>query len=349
MSSPRMYFTATYLSTSAYIMITGGTADGWTALSSVDIYDPNTGCSNTSNMTAPRMQHAAAYYNNSDTVILIGGIQGANSSIANSELISFNTAQSYQSMITPRFSHRIAMFNDSNILIVGGRRLDNTIVQFEMYNRTSSSFQSLSSYDIRLTNQLTNTEGHSATSIGSTGLVLIFGGYNGTTYSGTGLIADETNVTSAVVDGEEPTIIPGRAHHQATYIPQLEAVLITGGDNGVRAFNDCYLYYPSTSTFNRTGDMLSARSFHTAVLLTNGSVLIVGGALAMGGGQPVTPTPTVEIYDLTTSSFVSVTSLQVARFGHLAIVLPSDEVFVFGGTGTDGSIISSIEYIMPNT
>lgn len=324
-------------------MIAGGTADGLTALSSFDIYDPNTGCYNTSNMTVSRMQHAAAYYNQSDIVLIIGGAQDANNLVGPSELISINAAQSYSSIANPRSLHTIAMLNDSNILIVAGRTLGNGSLPFEIYNRTSSIFQTL----LFNHSQISNLTGHSATSLGNSETVLIFGGYNGTAYYGTGLIADMDNVTEYAADDPDSIVISGRAHHQATYIPQLDAVLITGGDNGITTFKDCYLYYSSSQTFNRTNDMISPRSFHAAALQSNGSVLIIGGALEMLSNQPINPTFTVERFDPNTLSFTQVASLQVRRYGHLAVVLPNGEVFVFGGRDIDGRIISNIEYIMP--
>jgi len=96
--------------------------------------------------------------------------------------------------------------------------------------------------------------------------------------------------------------------------------------------------------------MHQRRSFHAAVLLSNGSVLIIGGAMTVSGGHLSNPVNSAERYDFTTQNFTTVASLNVARYGHNAVILPTtNEVFVFGGIDATGNILSSIEYLDPNS
>ncbi|CAF3717387.1 unnamed protein product [Rotaria sordida] len=344
MSTPRVYFTVTYLQQSGYLMIVGGTADGLTTLSSIDIYDPFTGCYNVSSMNFPRSRHAAMYYNNSDTVLVIGGVQQNNVSISQSEIISISGAQLHSSMSQPRYFHEINIFNNSNILIVAGLT-SNSILPFEIYNRNSLTFQQLAASHLRLL----NLEGHSVTSLGSTGNLLIFGGFNGSSYSGVGFIYDGLNLTPAgnlsITELETKDEIPARAHHQATYIPQINAVLITGGDNGTYAFFNSYLYFPANKTFVPTAYMRMPRSFHKALLLSNGSVIIIGGAAGMFNYQPITPTNSVEMYNPFTRMFTYGPLLNAARYLHQATSF-QDVVYVSGGIGGGGAILSSNEYLI---
>jgi hypothetical protein len=60
------------------------------------------------------------------------------------------------------------------------------------------------------------------------------------------------------------------------------------------------LFDPKTGTFAATGDMTGSRSGHSATLLSDGRVLIVGGLL-IGGGS--TQPGTAEIYDPATGKF----------------------------------------------
>ncbi|CAF4054152.1 unnamed protein product [Rotaria sp. Silwood2] len=335
----------TYLQQSGYLMIAGGTANGLTGLSSIDIYNPWTGCYNVSNMSVPRMHHTATYYNNSDTIILLGGVQHNNNLISESEILSISGTQLYHPMSQPRYFHEISILNDSNILIVSGHGLINNSVPLEIYNHSSSTFQQLTPYHSRLR----NLEGHSVTPIGTTGNHLIFGGFNGSSYSGVGLIYDGTDLTAAgtlnITSLETMNDITGRAHHQATYISQINAVLITGGNNGTHALFDCYLYDPVNRTFTPTASMGMPRSFHKAILLSNGSVLITGGAVGMSSNQPITPTNSVEIYNPITHTFTNAPLMNVARYRHQA-TLVEDEIFVSGGIGSDGRTLSSNEYLI---
>jgi probable HAF family extracellular repeat protein len=79
-----------------------------------------------------------------------------------------------------------------------------------------------------------------------------------------------------------------RSRHTATLLLTTGEVLVTGGGNG-RPDVTAELYNPATGTFTRTtGNMLEARSGHTATVLGNpklpnyGKVLIVGGNTTSG-------------------------------------------------------------------
>ncbi len=84
------------------------------------------------------------------------------------------------------------------------------------------------------------------------------------------------------------------------------------------------LYDPATGTWSVTGTLNTARSSHTATLLPNGKVLIVGG---YSSGQ----TASAELYDSATGTWTPTGTLAAARNSHTATLLPSGKVLVAGG------------------
>ena len=54
-------------------------------------------------------------------------------------------------------------------------------------------------------------------------------------------------------------------------------VLAEGGKDIFRPRNDAQLYDPASGTWSATGNLNIARGAHTATLLSNGDVLVIGG------------------------------------------------------------------------
>ena len=93
-----------------------------------------------------------------------------------------------------------------------------------------------------------------------------------------------------------------RFSHTATLLPNGK-VLIAGGDSNVFEFGSsarasAELYDPSTGTFTATGEMTTARSWHTATLLNNGRVLVAGGSRNR-------PLASAELYDPLKGTFAA--------------------------------------------
>lgn len=99
------------------------------------------------------------------------------------------------------------------------------------------------------------------------------------------------------------------------------------------------LYDPATDTYAPTGAMVHPRAFHTATLLADGRVLIMGGAGSLGGqgsletGAPSPQAvPPPEIYDPATGTFSATSSdtLMPHAF-HTATLLQDGKVLIAGG------------------
>lgn len=83
--------------------------------------------------------------------------------------------------------------------------------------------------------------------------------------------------------------------------------------------------------FSPVGDLQVPRFYHTATLLPNGNVLVVGGA----GTKPRFPSglASAEIFDSTTGLFTATSNMGSPRFEHTATQLTNGKVLVTGGFG----------------
>ncbi len=98
-----------------------------------------------------------------------------------------------------------------------------------------------------------------------------------------------------------------RTGHTATLL-QNGQVLIVGGNNDPAGGNDATLasaelYDPVSQTFSYTGSLTTPRYLHTATLLPNGKVLIVGGAQTLDSYGDMGGVFTLEEYDPTSGTF----------------------------------------------
>lgn len=130
----------------------------------------------------------------------------------------------------------------------------------------------------------------------------------------------------------QPMGVP-RAGHTATLLPD-GRVLIVGGynwtwdDEGsaiVTYLRSAEMYDPAIDEWSAAGSLWAARAQHTATLLLDGRVLVIGG-------QDATEThSSAEIYDPGTGVWRWVTRMNLARSRHSATCLPSGQVLVAGG------------------
>jgi len=121
-------------------------------------------------------------------------------------------------------------------------------------------------------------------------------------------------------------------------------VLVTGGTRfsgyptWLPSTPTAELYDPASRSFTNTGSMQASRTQHTATLLADGRVLIVGGSTS------VEALASTEIYDPAAGSFVAAASLASPRTGHTATMLPSGKVLIVGGENGEGALASAELY-----
>ena len=148
-----------------------------------------------------------------------------------------------------------------------------------------------------------------------------------------------------------------RLLHTATLLPN-GRVLIAAGETynwvpshggfaaSPTSLNSAELYDPATGTWSVTASLNTRLSGHTATLLPNGKVLVAGGCyLTIDGNTPNDGTypcgdtlscspkylNAAELYDVATGTWSVTASLNTARSGHTATLLPNGNVLVAGG------------------
>ncbi|HVS04628.1 MAG TPA: kelch repeat-containing protein [Candidatus Dormibacteraeota bacterium] len=179
------------------------------------------------------------------------------------------------------------------------------------------------------------------------GAALATGGYfaNGKPSAGTDRYDPVTNTWTAVAR------MPAPGAQQTATTLRDGSVLFTGGYEGPNSLtgggtDSAILYLPSGKWVS-AGHMSVPREGHTALLLADGRVLVLGGyggsALTIGEAPP--PLATAEIFDPTTRSWKQPFSLPEPIEQFTATLLESGKVLLAGGyVANRGSVVDSWLY-----
>jgi Bacterial Ig-like domain (group 2)/Galactose oxidase, central domain len=275
----------------------------------------------TGNLVAARESQTATLLP-SGLVLAAGGASALNGApIASAELYdpAAATWSPTSSMSTPRFGHTATLLSNGMVLVVGGTNVAPpsgqtlpVLASAELYNPVTGAWLPTGSMS-------TARSGHTATAL-KNGLVLVEGG-SGTTsaelYDPAAGTWSATGSTSNAHYGETATLLPnGNVLVAGTY----------GGNPLANNMDTSELYNTAAGTWSAAGSMSTPRFFHTATLLSNGSVLVVGGSNAA-----FVLTGSAELYDPNTATWSPAGSLSIPREGHTATLLSNGMVLVAGG------------------
>ncbi len=136
----------------------------------------------------------------------------------------------------------------------------------------------------------------------------------------------------AVTDVKAQVFVPtglmtrARIGHSATLLQDGRVLIVGGCDfTGCREPSaSAEIYDPDSETFTKTGLMTFPRVNHSAVLLLDGRVLIVGGCRA------ACSTSSAELYDPATGTFSRTGDMSVGHDFTAAVLLRNGKVLVVG-------------------
>jgi hypothetical protein len=309
---PREFNVAIKLADSRVLVAGGSDTDG-NSLNTAEIYDPGTGnFLRTGDMTSRRRAPMACLLCTGD-VLLAGGYDRVKTTNS-SEIYRTGPGlfASSGNMADPYSQCIATMLKTGEVLIAGCSDAKADGPSAEVYDVSTGLFTVINGL-------LHPRVNHTATLLES-GEVLIAGGSFGGAYFTSGEVYDPLKRSFRSI-GNMTTV---RVTPSATLLLN-GMVLLTGGLRYVRQpsggsqaifLATAELYDPRTETFTPTGDMSRARRGHTATLLRNGEVLIVGG-VTTDRADPA------EIYDPSTGKFYPTGALKVGRVHHTATLIGS--------------------------
>ena len=150
-----------------------------------------------------------------------------------------------------------------------------------------------------------------------------------------------TNQAGNGVNIEAPWLIEANGALRSDAVHwELDAAQSAAGPQRLRLVVAEGLSYPVMidPSWRATGNLGTARAFHTATLLQSGKVLVAGGQGTSGFLN------SAELHDPATGRWTATGSLATARNFHTATLLPNGKVLVAGGQNGGGSLISAELY-----
>jgi len=303
------------------VLLVGGVGDGG-ALASAEMYDPATGkFTATGSMAKARAKPIATLLTDGRVLVIGGGIFGTDGSgDASADLYDPKTGKFSPtgSMGVPREDETATRLTDGRVLVVGGDSGVEALASAELYDPATGTFSP--------TGSLALARALPSAVLLQNGRVLVEGGYDLPGMADTAELYDP----ATGLFGPTGSTGTGRAYDTATLLPD-GRVLIAGGmgdGSGGPVPTSALLYDPASGKFTTTGSMSYGRHDHTATVLRDGRVLIVGGFQddPLDSYRPVS-----ETYDPATGKFSHAAALAAPTANHTATLLPDGRVLIAGG------------------
>jgi N-acetylneuraminic acid mutarotase len=232
-----------------------------------------------------------------------------------------------------RRGHTAVLLADGRVLVAGGRDADGEpMASAEIYDPASGTWSMTAPMNL-------GRIGHSMTLL-SDGRVLVAGGTaRGTDPGASGGQTIRPDASAEIYDPKTGTwrmtnpMKVARFEHTATALRDGKVLIVGGQGPGqgdkIQALNSTELYDPAADGFVGSSNLAEARTNHAAVLLSDGSsVLVMGGS---GGANADVSLGSAELYDSRSGTWTPVGPLSQPRTGETATLLADGRVLVAGG------------------
>ena len=311
LASARRMLTTTVLP-DGRVLAVGGANSMEGVLSSAELYDPATGTWATTGSLAVGRERHSAHLLGSGQVLVVSGDETGTAELYDPATGTWGGAGS---LSTTRMYHRSVLLADGRVLAIGGRDYFYVpLASAELYDPATNTWA--------LTGSLSAPREQHGAVLLSNGKVLVFGGSDplarytselydpatGTWTSGGATTTSQGNLlVERLADGRVLTFNsqaevydPGtdswsgtaspavpRQYGTSTLLAEGRVLAVGGmsGTSGAQNGNSTELYDPTTGTWSPGVSLQSWRAMHSASVLPDGRVLVVGG---MGGSGYVT-------------------------------------------------------------
>ena len=245
-----------------------------------------------------------------------------------------NVWQSTAYLVDKRRWHTSTLLLDGRVLATGGQEVSGQVLHtVELFDPLDDSWTS--------TSVMHHGRTFHAAALLNDGRVLVAGGFDNDlrTLASAEIYDPDTRTWTLVGDMTEARSFPTAS------VLHDGRVLVTGGSHtgaGPAAMRrTAEIYDPVTNNWVPAGQFAVNRAGHSATVLKDGRVLVVGGA------GPASTIAQAEIYDPEKNIWSPAGSLTLARTGHSAAIMSDGRVIVAGGWGDDGSAGHLVELFDP--
>ena len=218
---------------------------------------------------------------------------------------------------TREFGAQVLLTSNGKVLTVGGvNNSNNVLASAEVYSPSAGTW--------KLTGSMAQAREYFAAVVLKSGKVLVAGGLGASNIVLLG--AELYNPSTGTWSSAGSLHVP-RFGHTATLLPSGK-VLVTGGCTSNTCTSDTAvseIYDPTTNSWSTTGNLNTARRYHTAVLLHTGKVLVVGGT------NGTAALSSCELYNPSTGAWSKAASTTTFRYHNGTTLLSDGKVLVTGG------------------